>query len=136
MIGWKLFEEVQVNDVILPKSLVHGHINGDGTRTRTYVLDKSIYCEPGTPGFNYFGSYEDMIEYLPRFKIRKNRLVACEIELINKLKPNSGNYLLAWTIKIPKLAWVNRINGQTMLAKPKTAKSYSRLSKTGNAAVL
>lgn len=100
--AWKLFEVTPNKE---PRSLVHGHQEGI-QRTRIYSIDTWISCDPNTPGFNVFSSYQDMVNYLPRFKKRKNWLAGCQIHVSNLTqKVNSNYYYLCESIFIPKTNW-------------------------------
>lgn len=109
--AWKLFE---VTKNLEPRSLVHGHYYGFKS-TRIYALDAWIPRSLGTPGFNVFSSYQDMVDYLPKFRKRKTRLVGCEIHASQLLSKPNSKYFLCENIFIPKINWTNRVVGSDML---------------------
>lgn len=107
MKAWKLFEEKEVNGIIVPRTLVHG-VDG----SRTLALDRQLVCQFGTPGFNLFLSENDLLDYLPRFRIRKSKLVYCIVDIHEsyfKLFPKT-NYAFSETIFISSEEWENRKN--------------------------
>jgi hypothetical protein len=112
-IGWKLFE-VDPHD--RPKSLVHGMPGKYGVRTRIFSLDAWINREYGTKGFNFFNDFNAMQWYLPRFRVRGKKLVACRIEVLDRcFAPLRSNYALATQIYIPTDEWADKILGEDLL---------------------
>ena len=113
VIAWKLFE---VGYGVMPKTLVHGLPLGN-QRTRYYPKGQLIQCEQGTPGFNVFETFTDLEEYLPRFRVRANRLVACEVRIDRFICPlsNKSKYFRAQWMIIPSEAWKNRLLGANIL---------------------
>jgi len=88
MEAYKLFERYYG----LPRSLVHGMPYG-GFRTRVYSLNTLLYSEPGTPGFCVFPTKEKALEYLPRFRVRADKLILCKVLVEDLMQnPTSSRY--------------------------------------------
>ena len=89
MEAYKLFER----SYGMPWALVHGRPVIGGSRTRMYLLDEKLLAEPGTPGFCVFPTREKALEYLPRFRVRADRLILCKVLVENMLpNPTSSRY--------------------------------------------
>ena len=111
--AWKLFEVAYGH---FPKTLVHGLPSTNG-RTRILPIEHAIRAETGTPGFNVFPTFAALEQYLPRFRVRKSRLVACNV-LVDYIFASSSvysNYMLARWMIIPTKAWLNRIEGEDII---------------------
>lgn len=83
MEAYKLFEASCAS----PQALVHGRPGYGGIRSRLYWLDTKLFAEPGTPGFCVFPTREKALEYLPRFRVRADRLILCKV-LVEDMLPN------------------------------------------------
>ena len=89
MEAYKLFER----SYGMPRTLVHGRPITGGSRTRMYFLDEYVVAEQGTPGFCAFPTREKALEYLPRFRVRADKLILCKVEMENQLSnPTSSRY--------------------------------------------
>lgn len=104
--GYKFFELKDGN----PRSLVHGMLQ-DGKRSRMYPVGTFVKKEPGTPGFNLFLTKEAALNYLPRFRVRKDRLVLCRVSYALEGLTQSKNYALAQEIMIFTKDWRNALLG-------------------------
>lgn len=110
MIAWKLFEERNG----MPISLVHG-MPYNGTRSRRFKLDTWLFREDETPGFNCFLGLDNLIRYLPRFKVRAPRLQICAITIpAIEHRPNSV-YGLSTSMFISSIEWSKRMKGSDLL---------------------
>jgi hypothetical protein len=107
IIGYKFFESKDG----LPKSLVHSLPTKDGKRSRIYKLNTIIKKEPNTPGFNFFQSKEEALNYLPRFRKRASRLILCSISYPEDRVKKGPNYTLTDKIYIFSESWGRALNG-------------------------
>lgn len=101
---WKLFKKRHG----YPISLVHGRLLFDGSRTRLYALDVVHYAEAGTPGFNVFHTFEDLVAYGPRFKKSKNHMSACKV-MCEHSRGQGPHYALYGRMLIKESEWKNRL---------------------------
>ena len=100
--GWKLFEK---GDGDMPKTLVHG-VDIENNRSRTLPLNRWLAKSANTPGFNFFKNFEDLVEYLPRFRKRAPGLYACMVELSGQpLFYFNRVYCTAPSMCIPAVEW-------------------------------
>ena len=110
LVGYKLFEEKRGG----PCTLVHG-MPFNGKRSRMLPLGQWVEYEEGTPGFNFFESYEYLRAYLPKFKVRAPRLRICQVGVRDILRNPRSNYTLAEQMIILPSYWDNRIIGSSLL---------------------
>jgi len=105
-VGFKLFEDKGG----MPRSLVHGLPDDRGKRSRVYPLNIWLNAEEGTPGFNCFTNPQDLLDYLPRFKVRAPSLYACRVLLKDPvLPPARSKYALFKKMYINSWDWEQAI---------------------------
>jgi hypothetical protein len=117
--AWKLFEQVDIDGVFWPRTLVHSiaHLKNNWSKDgRKLLLDITIEAGARTRGFNLFMSRMDAELYLPRFVVRGPQLMLCKVWARDVVQYPKAFYSLASAIYIDKKDWNARIAGKKILA--------------------